>query len=320
MQRIRAWHFLAPAIALLAAQEVPRPAIRTTVPLVLVPTTVVDAQGKPVVGLEEGDFILYEGTKPRPHHLESVTQPVAVLICVQTSRSAGPALKKIPAISSLVLPLIAGEGGKAALMTFSDRLTVLQDFTRDPHQMQRAFHSLRPDGEGSRTIDAVEQAIHRLEQLDRRYRKVVIVMGETRDRSSEMKLDEVLKSAARSNVTVYPVSFSVYLTAFTTRGVDYEPTPGGVNVIAGIAELARLGKPKAADALATATGGLAMSFARLRKLEEILQRVGDDLHHQYLLTFTPGEGAEGYRDLRVEVRNRPGVRVRSRPGYWAGIQ
>ena len=97
-------------LATLHAQELPRPNIRTTVPLVLVPTTVVDTAGKPVNGLEESDFTLYESNRPRPHRLEQVTQPVAVLFCIQTNRFADPALKKLPAISSLILPLIAGEG------------------------------------------------------------------------------------------------------------------------------------------------------------------------------------------------------------------
>lgn len=303
----------------LEAQETPRPAIRTTVPLVLVPTTVVDAKGEPVNGLEETDFLLYEGTRVRPHRLEMVTQPIAVLFCVQTNRYADPALRKLPAISSLVLPLIAGEGGKAGLLTFSDRVTLRQDFTRDAAAIHTTFHALAPDGEGARTIDAVDEGIRLLEQLDRRYRKVIILVGETRDRSSEMKLEEALRSAAKSNVTIYPVSFSVYLTAFTTKLSEYQ-NGAGMNLIGGIQELARLGKPKAADALAISTGGLALSFVRLKKLEEMLQKVGDDLHHQYLLTFTPGAGAEGYRDLRVEMKNKAGVKVRFRPGYWAGIQ
>ena len=41
----------------LHAQDLPQPAIRTTVPLVLVPTTVVDTAGKPINGLEVLDQI-----------------------------------------------------------------------------------------------------------------------------------------------------------------------------------------------------------------------------------------------------------------------
>ncbi|MBL8176855.1 MAG: VWA domain-containing protein [Bryobacterales bacterium] len=305
--------------AFLGAQDTPRPAIRTSVPLVLVPASVTDSAGKPLNGLEESDFLLYEGNKVRAHRLETVTQPVAVLFAVQANRRADPALRKLPAISSMVLPLIAGEGGKAAVLSFGDRIEMLQDFSRDAGEIAAAFRALRGSGEGARTIDAVDEGIARLERLDRRYRKVIVLIGETRDRSSEMQLEEVLRNAAKSNVTVYPVSFSVYLTAFTTKPSEYQ-NGTSLNIIAGIQELARLGKPKAADALAAATGGLALSFARLRRLEEILLRVGDDLHQQYLLTFTPGDGPEGYRDLRVEVRGRTGVTVRFRPGYWASIQ
>jgi VWFA-related protein len=319
------------AIAAQAAQE--RPEIRTTVPLVLVPTTVTTKDGKLVAGLIESDFELFDGMTLRRHSLEVTIQPISIVVCVQTNTSAGPALAKLVKIGSLILPMIAGETGAAAIVTYSDSVTVKQHFTSDTAELTRVFRSMRPNGAGSRQLDAVVEALRMLDQRDPRHRKVILVVGETRDRSSDAPLQDVLLMASRSNVTIYPVSFSTYLTSFTSRGEEHFGDPKdpkhleqprvyqagqGMNLIGGIVELARLGKPKAADALARTTGGERFSFLRLKALEEMFLKVGEDLHNQYLLSFTPASGDPGYREIRVKLKDRADLTVRTRPGYWLG--
>jgi hypothetical protein len=68
----------------------------------------------------------------------------------------------------------------------------------------------------------------------------------------------------------------------------------------------------------TATGGRSLSFVRKNALEQTIKMVSEEVHRQYLLSFQPrgGEAGEFYR-LRVAVRNRPDVQVRTRAGYWA---
>lgn len=319
-------------LGLALAAKQPEVRIRTTVPLVLVPTTVTDADGNPYAGLESGDFELYDGSSRVKHEIEVTNQPLSVVLCVQTNRQSGPALAKVMKIGSLMLPLVAGEGGAVALLAYSDRLALRQEFTADQTVFTDAIRSLRPGGSGARMLDAVDQALHLLDQRGGRSRKVIIVIGETRDRGSETKLAQVIEAAARSNVTIYSVSFSVYLTAFTSRGderfgkkreEDHEDTrprvyePGGGSLITALVELSRLGQTNTADALAKATGGARFSFLRLKALEEMFLKVGEDLHNQYLLSFAPPSGAPGYHDLRVVVKGHPGLTVRARPGYWA---
>ncbi|MCZ2149383.1 MAG: VWA domain-containing protein [Bryobacterales bacterium] len=318
----------------LEAQQ-PEVRIRTTVPLVLVPTTVTDSAGKPYAGLDSGDFEVYDGNRLVRHELEVTNQPVSVVLCVQTNRESGPALAKVVKIGSLLLPLIAGEDGAAALLTYSDRLKLRQEFTADQARFTGAIRAMRPDGFGARMLDAVGEGVQLLGQRGERQRKVLIVVGETRDRGSETKLDQVLRTAARTNVTIYSVSFSVYLTAFTSRGderfgkkreEDPEDTrpkvyqPGEGSLVTALVELSRLGQTNTAGALTKATGGARFSFLRLKALEEMFLKVGEDLHNQYLLSFVPQSAAPGYHDLRVVARGREGLTVRARPGYWAAGQ
>jgi hypothetical protein len=72
------------------------------------------------------------------------------------------------------------------------------------------------------------------------------------------------------------------------------------------------------ETLAQYTGGRHLSFTRLRGLENVISHVGEELHSQYLLSFTPvASEAAGYHSIDVRLKTRPDARVRTRPGYWA---
>ena len=68
------------------------------------------------------------------------------------------------------------------------------------------------------------------------------------------------------------------------------------------------------------TGGRETSFVSQRDLENAVAKIGDELHSEYLLTYTPNNKEEGgFHEIAVTV-NRPEVRIRTRPGYWVASQ
>lgn len=149
---------------------------------------------------------------------------------------------------------------------------------------------------------------------------------------------------------MYAATYSAYTTAFTTRAgaeprmpkrpdrpseesgtITGGPAQCGPNgcpvpqlpppeqrfdILGGIGELIRLGKVKDAQALAQLTGGTLFPFTRLKGLEQAIQKLGAELHSQYLLSFTPEDSTAGYHSLEVRVAGGD-YRVRARPGYWA---
>ncbi len=67
--------------------------------------------------------------------------------------------------------------------------------------------------------------------------------------------------------------------------------------------------------LTSETGGRQFPFRTLRDLETGISAVGEELHTEYVLSYTPDLSDEGYHRISV-VANRPDVLVRSRPGYY----
>ena len=60
-----------------------------------------------------------------------------------------------------------------------------------------------------------------------------------------------------------------------------------------------------------------MSFLKKNALEQAIQLVGEEVHRQYILNFSPRGGEPGkYHRLRVEVKNRPDLHAKTREGYW----
>lgn len=319
--------------------------------LVLVPTMVSDSKGAVIDGLEAADFVVLDNGRPQKVTVDATATgvaPIALVVAVQSSGISAVVLDKVLRIPGMIQPLVTGDRGCVALVSFSERVDWLQECTRDTAALHRAFLKLQPgeDREG-RMLDAAKQAIDRLQNRPNT-RRVLLLISETRDRNSATTLDEVRIAAQRAEVAVYAATYSAFATAFTSkssatgkarapktpthRGAETgtingsEATKGTpslpsadqrVDLKAAIGELLRGTKARATDVLSEATGGTTFPFTRERTLEEAIQKLGVELHSQYMLSFTPDSSDAGFHRLEVQVK-RPGLKVRARAAYWSG--
>lgn len=340
-----------PAVKPPAAQEeLEGPLFRDATTVVIVPTTVTDRRGEVVNGLRPEDFTLYDNDKPQDINRDIGFQPVSMVICVQRSRHVENALPKIQKMGTLMRDMLVGEDGEAAVLAFHHKVDKLADFTNDPDKIDAALKSVIAIGNNSRLNDCVNEATFMLRHKKDR-RRVIVLISETLDRSSESRPREVATTLQVHNIDLYTINISRLVTLSTTRpdvprpdhlppgarprvGVaPMDPTSQnqwtgaqgfGGDAVPALVEFFRFAKGifvrNPAELYTAYTGGREFTFFTEKDLERALASIGAELRSQYLLSYTPNNKLEGgFHRIRVEV-NRPDLRVRARLGYWmAGV-
>ena len=320
---------------------------RSTVPLVVAPTTITDSKGRYVDGLTPADLVLYDNNVPQTIHMDWMQYPISLVVAVQTSENSRPILNKLAGSAILFTDLVAADAGETALVTFSDEPHVRRNFTADPTVLKDVLQSLRTDGGGACTLDAMREALRLLGTRAPGRRRVMLVIGEKRDRSSDVGLVDVMREVERQNVAVYWLTYSPFMQALTVKpknpdkfvpeskkkGKSLEQTaaekreqddwdlkqnqalPGGI--LYALSELGRLKQPDIADLFSRTTGARTMGFLERKALETAIQAIGEEVHRQYILTFQPRTGdSDQFHAIRVEVKDRPDLQVKTREGYW----
>jgi len=317
------------------------PQFRTTGSLVVAPTTVRDGKGRLVDGLDASDLILYDNNVMRPIQADISTYPISLVVAVESSDSSKAILDKLGSSGILFAQLLAADQGETALVQFSDKdkVTQLVDFTSDPDDLTHELQRMRPDGDGAAVLDGLAKALDMLAHRKPGRRLIVLMISESRDRSSAAKLPEVVRTVQRLNAAVYWLTFSTTLAQYTDRKVrtvgdeedanrkgidpkkDATPLPADAppfNLLGPFTALAHLTKPNLAEIFGGLTGGQARDFLTKSALESSIHAVGEEIHRQYILTFAPPPGPAGlFHAIRVEVKDHKDWKATTRQGYWA---
>jgi VWFA-related protein len=333
-----------PALAVSLFAQDPRFDVQSR--LVLVPVTVTDGKGRVIEGLDTSDFLVRDNGRPVKVAVDTFTTgvaPIALIVAVQSSGISAPVLAKVLKIGAMIEPLITGERGCAGLLSFAEKVEWLQDCTNDADALTRAFQRLRTGQEKSaRMLDAVHEAIERLRARPH-VRRVLLLISESRDRGSETDLESALLGAEAAGITIYAATYSAIRTAFTTRPSDNPPPPQPkapplptrepesppgrergpipppsqrLDMLGGLAEIVRMGKTNTTQVLTSRTGGVTLPFTRQKGLEEAIEKLGGELHTQYVLSFAPEAASPGHHTIEVRITRKGEFRVRARPAYW----
>jgi VWFA-related protein len=323
--------------------------IRVQVKYILVPTTVLDPDGHGYVnGLKPMDFGLLDNDKPQKVLSEATEQPFSVVLAVQANSDVEPMLPKLRRTGALVQGLVTGENGDVAVLAFDHRRQVLQDFTTDPDKIQTSTEKLTAGSSTSALVDAVLESDRMLLRHDRQNtrRHVIILVSRNSDKGSEAKLQETVRKMQFDNAMIYCIDISKSLTALMKKP-DYPrpsaippegqaPTIGGGsgprtgtsdaqqstgNILNAAPPILKsihdLFRRSPAEAFTYFTGGQVYNFATERGLEQAVSDIGKDLNSQYILSYSPNNSDEpGFHIIKVSV-NRPGLKIRTRTGYWA---
>ena len=165
---------------------------KSTVPLVVAPTTVTDSKGHFVDGLTSDDLALYDNNVPQKIQMDWMAYPIDLVVAVQTSANSGAVIDKLGGTGILFSQLLAADAGETAVISFSDEVQVHQDFTDNPDLVMHSLRMLRMEGDNAHILDAMRQALRMLEQRPAGRRRIILMIAERRDRASKVKLPEVM--------------------------------------------------------------------------------------------------------------------------------
>jgi len=340
---------------LLSAQQPPSqdklPTFVGGTKLITAPVLVYDHQGNYVNGLQPSQFHLFDNQKPQDISVDVSYIPISMVICLQVNSHVEGLLPQIRKIGNLIEPLIVGEQGQVAVIGYDSRIRVLQDFTSDSGRITEAVRNIYPGSRQNRMIDAVMTATQMLSHMPNNRRRVILLIGETRDGSSEHRLSEVLTEMELKNVMLYAVYMSRLASTLTAKmdpgrpltlppamyGQNLPPfypnTPTSVAFALqqGIAARAQflpllievfkdvksIWVDNPVEAFTKGTGGSEFGYYKQRGLEEAIERIGAELHSQYLVTYRPNNMEEGgFHEITVTISSPTTTTVQTRPGYW----
>jgi VWFA-related protein len=320
--------------------------------LVVTPVTVTDRHGNLIEDLSENDFhVLDNGVPQQITQFQLSLQPVAVVIVVQDNASVGPLLDQVQPVGPEFSGLLVGEKGVAAVLAFSDKVRVVQNFTNNPTLVKDAIASFHVEGSKARLNDALARAILMLSERPTAERRIVIVFSEGFDHGSETNRAEIIDAAANANVAIYglrfdptevlakrkdaPVNPTAEYNAMALPGVPGQPqTPSSteeynnpsylspLDLGAKTITAARAARPKARSLVwqyAQATGGREFSHWTEGGLQNQIQRMALEINSQYILAYMPSTlNQTGFHRIQVQLSDSA-LRVRARTGYFYGV-
>lgn len=337
-------------------QEPPKeggPAIKKQVTLVTTPVTVRDASGRMRHDITQEEFRIFDnGIEQTISHFDLGGDPLSVVILIETSSHIEPMLPELRKTGILFTQQVMGPTGEVAVVTFSDSIDKLSDFSSDAATIEKTITEITKGTSGAKLYDAMAVAVEMLTSRPDATRgtgarrRVLIVVSEAADKGSDAKLGEVLRQAQLANVAIYSVGLSTTRAELQAKPREtapriappgtypLPPRPGSVptptsdpQYSGGNIDLLALAvwvvqhvthevKDHALEVAATATGGMHVPTFRDQSIEKAIDEIGGELHAQYSISYTPtGSGQYGYHEIEVRVR-RPKLTVRARPGYY----
>jgi VWFA-related protein len=334
-----------------SVQQAPEGTIRVRVALVTDPVVVFGPKGEPIIDLQQKDFrVLDDGVEQTIESFDVGGEQLAAVLVFETSARVAPLLPVIQKSAIVFTQTIVGSSGQAAVLSYDSHVNTLLPFSTDNDKIEKTISSLPPGDSGARLYDALSRAVGLLRGRPTEMRRAIVVVGEAADTGSEQRLGRVLRDAQLANIVIYSVGLSTTAAGLRAPAAQAGPGPatppgtfggppipgqaqtptsqqqyGGNVDLLGLAEWAvrnatAVVKERPLEIAATATGGTYQSTFREGKIESAVDAIGGELNSQYMLSYRPtGSDKPGYHQIRVAV-NRPGVKVRTRPGYFLEAQ
>jgi Ca-activated chloride channel family protein len=261
--------------------------------IVVMNATITDIHGKPVHGLKQSQFKIFEdGKEQEIEFFQAEETPFAAVILLDTS---GSMEERVTLARAAAINFLDGlrSTDVSAIYNFDSKVTLVQDFSSS-HDIAESAFNLKARG---MTVlnDAIFKAAVELQKRPEK-RKAIIVLSDGEDTQSGHSSDKALKAALAANVLIYTIDMSADEPGNRQRLINQ-------GVLRNFAEK---------------TGGTFIPTPGGAALREAFGRIVEELGNQYTLTYQPTNTKKDGKWRALELRvARSGLTIRTRKGYNA---
>ncbi len=326
--------------------------IRVESRLVVVPVSVSDVSGQPVMGLKAQDFRVTE--ENRPQTIDNIGNaevvPLEIALLFDISASTDAMFKYEQETAAKFLREVMKPNDRASIFTIGEKGRLIQSRDTADRSMETIM-SIKPTTEYTAFYDAVRMAADHLKKnAPEGTRKVMLIISDGDDTWSESVQRAIRQAESKVTTSVQGSDLYRILVKATESAklaeqgnvvrsiqdadtVFYSINPGGNSYkLSDRAVFAQQGMER----FASDTGGTAFlpkllpvdtkdpyeGQNNLRKnqamLDLIFRQITSDLRSQYLIQYySDADYPLGrYVKLDVALQNRSGLRLRARQGYY----
>jgi VWFA-related protein len=184
---------------------------------VRIPVFAFDENGKFDPRLEVDDVLVVEDGVPQ--QVKSVRRtPASVLLVLGTGWDLDPSLRT-NSTRDIALSVIGSlrEGDRVAAIQFNDKTSVIQDWTLEKAQAERAVKSKLASGQGSNLSRAIKRAVEMLASQPVGNRHLVLI-ADGIDTASSNEYQDAVKKLIAAQTTLHVISYSSVM-----RGENKQP-------------------------------------------------------------------------------------------------
>ncbi|HEX6284576.1 MAG TPA: VWA domain-containing protein [Pyrinomonadaceae bacterium] len=307
--------------------------IRVSTTLVTIPVSVMDRDGRYIPNLLKEDFRIWEdGVEQDVAFFASVDKPFAVVLMLDTSPSTQFRMDEIQDAAITFVNQLRPDD-RVMIVSFSDDIRVLSEFTTDRSRLHRAIQRARTD-DGTRLYDAVDMVMN--QHLARiQGRKAIVLFTDGVDTTSERAdYHSNVLDAQELDALIYAVQYDTSRD-MNVGGPSYPQPRGDVwgQILGGIfGGMGRRGRniphgrgtsrgdyqlaDRYLQELASTTGGREYRADSLQNMSHAFANVAEELRRQYSIGYYPKRPPQVGQRRQIRVRaKQPNLAVRARDSY-----
>ncbi len=263
--------------------------------LVVLHASVINKAGDLVTNLPQTAFKVFEnGQEQIVKVFKREDVPVSLGILIDNSGSMRDKRAKVEA-ASLALVKASNPQDEVFIVNFNDEAFLDVPFTNDAKKLEEGLARLDSRG-GTAMRDAVTMSIDYMKSKAKKSKKVLLVITDGADNSSNDPLEKAIQRARQGEVLIYSIGLLNEENAREAKSAK-----------------------RALKALTDESGGLVYYPKDLSEVDKMALKVAQEIRNQYIIAYSPTiQALDGsFRQIKVTVNGPGRPVVRTRTGYYA---